>query len=135
MSVTLATNLKKEKIIMGLDGNIYDSLNDFKNHNPKGNGQELFSDSQTSNENQKNRKLPEQGVVGPTNVGETPKGGTDKKTDFEQIRLAILDSDLSDKDKVFMTMLLKDKTREDALTAILTSPLKDSQKVNLMRVI
>lgn len=135
MSVQLAENFKREKVILDTNGVAYASMEDLKNHNPIPNGQNLISDPQAENEDRKSGLLQEQGMARPTTNDKDGEIRTNEKTNFEQIRIAILDSDLTDKDKVFMTMLLKDKNRDDALMAILTSPLKDKQKVNLMKVI
>jgi len=132
--VILGNNLQKKKILMDLEGNVYDSLDKFKKHEPKSNGQEYISVvKEKEPPTKKASEVQLEGMVGRTDDNKVGTGGDVKKTDNEQIRIVILDSDLSNRDKVFMTMLLKDKTKEDAIGLILTAPLKDTQKVNLMK--
>lgn len=135
VDVAVATEFKRNKIIMDLSWNQYDSLKDYKMGNIKQNGKDYLDTTKKEEINKDNGHDIEQTMVRQTDNNKNAERWNGQKTENEQIRLAILESDLSDKDKVFMTMLLKDKNKEDAIMAILTSPLKDKQKVFLMQKI
>lgn len=135
VDVVVATEFKKKKIMMDLEWNQYDSLKDYKMGNIKTDGKDYLDTTEKKEINKDNGHDIEQVVVGQTDNNKDAERWNGQKTENEQIRLAVLESDLSDKDKVFMTMLLKDKNKEDAIMAILTSPLKDKQKVFLMQKI
>lgn len=135
VDVAVATEFKRKKIIMDLAWNQYDSLDDYKIGNIKRDGNNYIDKTEEKTTIENNGNNTEQTMARQTNDNKNGERGNGEKTENEQIRLAILNSDLSDKDKVFMTMLLKDKNKEDAISAILTSPLKDKQKVFLMQKI
>lgn len=135
VDVAVATEFKRNKIIMDLSWNQYDSLKDYKMGNIKTNGKDYLDTTQKEEVGENDGHDIEQTVVRQTDNNKNAERWNGQKTENEQIRLAILESDLSDKDKVFMTMLLKDKNKEDAIMAVLTSPLKDKQKVFLMQKI
>ena len=135
VDVVVATEFKKKKIMMDLEWNQYDSLKDYKMGNIKHNGTNYLDTTEEEKSVENNGNNTKQVMVGQTDNNKDAKGGDGQKTEAEQIRLAILNSDISDKNKVFMTMLLKDKNKEDAVTIILNSPLKDKQKVFLMQQI
>ncbi len=135
IDVVVSDNIKREKIILDMEGNEYSSLSDFKNGIIKQNGQN-FTDNKENEETAEN--IPnnaDEGVVRQPISNQGGEGGDKTQTTDEQIRLAVLNSSLSDKDKVFMTMLLMGKTKQESITAILTSPIKDTQKIELMKSI
>jgi len=136
MTVKLGSDFKRQKILMDLNGNVYDDIKKFKQHEPNPNGKNYIDiNTPETPIPEKVAEVQLEGVVRPTNGAEVNGGGNEAKTDSEQIRIAVLNSDLKDSDKVFMMMLLKDKSRSDAINLILTSPIKDVQKVNLMKSI
>ena len=135
VDVEVATTFKRNKIIMDLSWNQYDSLKDYKMGNVKQNGTKYFDTTEEKEDNQNNGHDIEQTMVRQTDNNKDAERWNGQKTENEQIRLAILESDLSDKEKVFMIMLLKDKNKQDAINAVLNSPLKDKQKVYLMQKI